>query len=156
MIFCVLAIAGICFGTLMPMPFDRTPPKVSFIDGIRFISFEPTCARDVIGNVMMFVPAGVIFWATAATWVRRAWATTAAIAAAGILSFGIEWAQVFIPGRYPSAIDICTNMFGALVGATLVNILTQILAAIIRRLAASPMRIESPDKATSMTLTIRL
>lgn len=156
LVFSMLVIAGVCFGTLMPMPYDRMPPKAAFIEGYRFIRFEPTCARDVLGNVMMFVPVGVIFWATAASRIRVAWATAVAVAAAGILSLAIEWAQVFIPGRYPSAIDICTNMFGSLIGATIVNILTRILAAIIRRLAVSPTRIESADGSASMTLTLQL
>lgn len=127
----VMVVGGVLFGTLTPMPYDRVIPSVPILEGYRFISFEPTSFKDVAGNVLLYMPVGVVFWCFMHVVVRlRFTAAFAAAVSAILMSFCIEWAQVFIPGRYPSAIDICMNGMGACFGA----ISTAILTAITRKL----------------------
>jgi hypothetical protein len=66
---------------------------------------------DVAANVALFVPLGVLA-------VRAGWARPAALAAGTALSFGIEFAQQWIPPRHPSSYDVVANTLGTLLGTT--------------------------------------
>lgn len=72
---------------------------------------------DLVTNVLLFLPIGFV-WPLAAG--RRPRAQLAAVGIAGALaSAALEAAQVFLPGRYPSLIDVATNGAGAVLGAAL-------------------------------------
>jgi VanZ family protein len=76
-------------------------------------------AGDVVSNIAGFVPLGLIvcayFACTKSLW-KAIFITTLAC---GILSFGIEVLQYFIPPRGSGVTDIITNTLGALLGAAL-------------------------------------
>ena len=67
--------------------------------------------RDVIANVVLFVPFGYLF---AAAHPRRGYPTL--LVAAAAVSLTAEALQLFSPARFPSATDIFVNTGGALVG----------------------------------------
>jgi hypothetical protein len=67
-------------------------------------------------NVALFAPLGVLVTLA----FRRAWA---GIAAAVVLSAGVELAQLLLPGRTASARDVLANVLGAALGAFVVVVL---------------------------------
>ncbi len=141
-----LVVGAVLFGTLTPMPYHTLIPAVPLAEGYQFIRFEPTTFKDVIGNVLLYVPVGAVFWCVARFVLqRRTAAIPLAVFAAGFLSTGIEWAQVFIPGRFPSATDICMNCVGSLLGALAAVVFTGICRQILHSMAARSMREANPD-----------
>ncbi len=74
-----------------------------------------TNLADLVTNVLLFIPVGFLGRLT-----RRKGADffcLQVIAIGLLLSFAVESAQVFIPGRYPQVTDVLTNGFGAWLGA---------------------------------------
>lgn len=87
----------------------------------RHVEFDRGFAVDVIINVFGFVSFGFCL----ARCLRQgqqlpsAWALLAAILAGAVLSLSIEIAQVALPGRCSSSLDLICNTFGAGLGAAL-------------------------------------
>jgi VanZ family protein len=72
---------------------------------------------DMIANVLLFVPLGFLFRASAASeWDRR---PVTALMLGLMVSAAIEAAQLYLPGRFASLVDVTTNAFGAGLGAWL-------------------------------------
>ena len=65
---------------------------------------------DVILNVALFLPIGFLRRGLGQAGRRVGWR---AVAAACALSTLVEFIQVFLPGRYPSPVDVVTNTAGA-------------------------------------------
>lgn len=98
-----VALGLILLATLTPFPGARLPDFVGcVICGVRGWS-------DALVNLILFVPLGAALLAIGRTGPR-------AVGLAGLLSAGIELAQIFIPGRDPSLGDVCFNTLGAAVG----------------------------------------
>ncbi len=116
-LFTALVIAGVLVCTLWPMPYHRRPPVASFLDGYRYFSWHLSNPRDMLNNLLLFVPVGAALWASSALIVRRGFALPLAALSCAILSLAIEWAQVFVPGRFPGVSDVCMNSIGGLAGA---------------------------------------
>jgi VanZ family protein len=70
---------------------------------------------DVVGNVLLFLPLGFLFRAAARSAAARHPLT--ALAAGAAASVALEVAQLFLPGRFPSPVDVLTNGAGAGLGA---------------------------------------
>ena len=71
--------------------------------------------RDIVLNVVMFLPLGLFARASFNTRSKTAWWVIGAWGA--MLSAGIELGQLFIADRFSSAIDVVTNGLGAAIGA---------------------------------------
>lgn len=74
-------------------------------------------AFDIVANGLAYVPLGFL-WATVFT-PRLPAAVVFMLAAltGGVLSFGVEFAQNFLPSRIPSNLDLLCNTGGGLLGA---------------------------------------
>jgi hypothetical protein len=128
----LLVIAGVLFGTLIPMPYHRVPPDAPFAEGYRYFSWAFTPYRDLVSNVLLFIPVGLFLWASAACVMRRGFALPVAALLSALLSVAIEWTQVFVPGRYPCAIDVGMNSLGALIGAKSAALALEFATAMFR------------------------
>lgn len=68
--------------------------------------------RDIIANIALFVPFGLAFG-----WTRRRRPIRRAVAAAMLLSLGIELYQVYCHNHFPTTADVLANGLGAWLGA---------------------------------------
>ena len=72
---------------------------------------------DVVANVLLFVPLGFLYRISAHPAARPGhWPT---IGAALLVSATLETLQIFLPGRYPSPVDVLSNTLGAGLGSWL-------------------------------------
>ena len=112
----ILAILGICLLTLYPFQVDlHSHPGTN---PLRLVGWAKAAGlRDALLNVLLFMPYG---FGLAGLLRRRGLSriTTAVIALAtgALLSYSVELAQFFIPGRDSGWEDIFTNSTGSLVG----------------------------------------
>jgi glycopeptide antibiotics resistance protein len=87
---------------------------------VRWVPFisPPVRIRDILGNVMLYVPYGFLHakrrQTPSALWVG---ATQAAL-----LSVCTEFTQVFSHDRFPSVQDVLMNVVGAVIGMALVGV----------------------------------
>lgn len=78
-------------------------------------------ARDLVTNIVGFIPLGIIVCAYFA-WTRSRWnAILITTLACGTFSFVIEVLQYYIPRRGSGTTDIITNTLGAALGAALMQ-----------------------------------
>jgi VanZ family protein len=116
----IAAMAGICFLTLFPfriIPHARLPAGVSpFLLG-KTLGKHPGGIGDDLLNVLLFIPLG--FGLAEKLWEKRksrtmiffvVWIT------GFVLSYLIEFTQLYIPGRDSGWEDVMTNSSGAAVG----------------------------------------
>lgn len=66
-------------------------------------------AFNVVGNIVLFVPAAAALWAFG-------WSLRRTVAAGFVLSLGIELLQLAIPGRTTATADVICNTLGAAAG----------------------------------------
>ena len=74
-----------------------------------------TNPADMGANVLLFLPLGFLYRLSAPAGRSRLGVWGAAAAASALL----ETAQIFLPGRYPSFVDVLTNSAGAVLVAML-------------------------------------
>jgi VanZ like protein len=114
-----LAVAGL---TLRPggVSFHQlpvTPPQCLFC-GARG-------SADAVLNILMFVPLGLIAGGTRKDILRAAGAGL-------VFSSSIEFAQLFLPGRYASVSDLLGNSAGAAAGAALLAVFRGSVAGTVK------------------------
>jgi len=78
---------------------------------------RPVKPLDVIGNIVAFVPFGLLLTLAVGRGCRWEWPL--GIGAALLLSFGAEAVQMYSHMRFPSATDLTANVIGAGVGVWL-------------------------------------
>ena len=112
----VLALAGICFLTLYPFrinPHSYPGSNPFLLEGWQ----KGAGLRDAFLNVLLFLPFG---FGLAGLLRKRSISAPATLAiayfAGALLSYCVEFAQFFIPGRDSGWEDVITNSFGSLVG----------------------------------------
>jgi VanZ family protein len=78
-----------------------------------------TTFGDVVGNVVLFVPVGMLGWALVHRWIG--WRRTLVVLAVGLVfAFALQVAQLFIPRRAAAMSDVVWNGLGLLIGMGLV------------------------------------
>jgi glycopeptide antibiotics resistance protein len=80
-------------------------------------TFGPLRLRDIVVNVLLYVPLG--FW-----WVGQvhgARSVPVVTTVSCLLSLATEWSQVYAHGRFPSMTDVVMNTVGGLVGALIAS-----------------------------------
>jgi VanZ family protein len=78
-----------------------------------------TSLGDVVGNVVLFVPVGMLGWALVHRWIG--WRRTLLVLALGLaFAFVLQVAQLFIPYRSAALSDVLWNALGLLIGMGLV------------------------------------
>ena len=112
-----LTTALILYGTLYPFNF-LAGAHPGDLGALLIASLQVRSGRgDILSNVVLFLPFG--FFAMQA-WLARAprlLRLIVVVVAGALLSFGIEYAQTYLPQRTPSLYDIMLNTFGTFVGA---------------------------------------
>ena len=86
------------------IPFEFRMPE-------RFHITWSTNFTDLVTNIFLFVPIGFLLRLTRLK--DADFLCLQPLVLGLLLSFAVESAQVFIPGRYPQVIDVITNGFGA-------------------------------------------
>jgi len=78
-----------------------------------------TTFGDVLGNVVLFVPVGMLGWALVHRWIG--WRRTLIVLALGVaFAFVLQLAQLFVPRRDAALSDVMWNALGLLIGMGLV------------------------------------
>ena len=87
---------------------------------VPFSTPPPLTVRDVVVNVLLYVPLGAFFvrWRSGAS-ARTSSVLGACLVFACALSAGTELTQVYSHGRFPSMTDVTLNVAGAGLGAGL-------------------------------------
>lgn len=81
-------------------------------------------ATDIALNVAAYLPLGTMLFAALRPPLRAAWAFVFATLIAALLSLALENAQMFLPSRIASNVDLLANGAGAALGALVAWLLT--------------------------------
>ena len=115
----LLVIALIVYGSLYPWQFDwwrssESPLDVLLRSWPRHI--DRFLLRDVALNLLLYMPLGLTAFLALARRHSRALAAALGILLGAALSTGVEIAQVYVPGRVSSLLDVTTNSLGTVAG----------------------------------------
>lgn len=126
----------IVYASLYPFGPWRWPPGVELASALH-LPWPPWRDRfDVAANVVGYLPLGALLYLAQRTRGRgRGAAWLIAVAGPLLLSYALEVAQLFVPGRVPSRVDWVLNLAGAAAGA-LLAMLADLLGVLQRSLAA--------------------
>lgn len=105
----------IVFGSLYPFRFSASPDGP--IELARHLTFAGTTRSDVAANVLLYLPLGACLAWLAAPRFGAIAAVALATAGGALLSFAIEFTQLFESRRVTSLADLASNSVGAFVGA---------------------------------------
>jgi VanZ family protein len=108
----------VVYATLYPFSGWRWPAGTGAADllALPWPAWNPRL--DVVANLLGYLPLGaLIYVATARSGMRVRPALLLAIGAPALMSYLLEVAQFFLPGRVPSRIDWVLNSVGAMLGA---------------------------------------
>ena len=108
----VLPIVLVGYGSLFP--FDYVPHHPTLADWVHLLRDWPQrlSASDVVGNVLLFVPLGLLIPSLSARWGARITYTAAAVFYALLL----QYLQFWYPSRVPSGSDAMFNALGVALG----------------------------------------
>jgi VanZ family protein len=123
----------IIYGSLYPWSFR--PPPASALDILLYrahITLDRFIIRDIIVNVAIYVPVGLVGASVFRRWpLRFLWPVLLSAA----LSFSIEFTQAYIPTRNPSLADFVCNVAGSVFGVIAAGLLD--MTVLGRRAAVS-------------------
>ncbi len=119
-----LSLLFVVYQTFLPFSFDLSATNLAAsLERASWIPWVapgggPPGMGDVVGNLLLFVPAGLFFCLLPSRrGRRREW--VAALAAGGALSAAIEALQLLTPTRYTQVSDVLVNAAGAGLGCLL-------------------------------------
>jgi len=100
----------IVLATLAPFKLGWEPRFFNPFDSKQLTSI--LILRDIVGNILVFIPIGFIFRLC----LDRNRRSLSSIYWAALLSISIELLQMFFPPRVTSVVDVVTNILGAVIG----------------------------------------
>ena len=113
-------MCALLYGSLLPLDLDLSRLTSSTALGISNITWHATTTEDVVTNVLVYLPLGVlVFLAGTRGADRRGGRILLAAALAGILSLTAETLQTCMTIRAASWADVVLNVGGAGLGALL-------------------------------------
>ena len=135
LIFCALFII---YNTLIPFQFEYNLNDIT--RQIKKIEWTPyftpegrVSLTDVVGNILLFIPFGFLFYMFLLYRDKKNIIIKSIIAGA-ILSFLIEFTQLFIAERNTAPHDFINNTLGSVIGAIAASIYSSQLSAISRKI----------------------
>ena len=127
----------IVYNTLIPFRFEYGPEDLPQL--IHQIEWTPFQSRrvdisltDIVGNILLFVPFGFLLYTLL---FQLGWRHPFGLAllSGAVLSFAIEFVQLFIPGRNTAPHDLINNTVGTGLGALAALIYSVRLSAYLRQ-----------------------
>ena len=117
----VLCGAVILHATMWPYDFrfdwGSVPARLLSATDLPFEHGRLAEKKDIVLNVILFLPFGALLFLHRAKGIAASRSVLAPALLGMLFSVGIETTQCFLPTRTPSLVDVCTNTFGALLGA---------------------------------------
>lgn len=111
---------GVISAVVLPWASYQPHEHWARIIWVPFSTPPPLTARDIVVNVLLYVPFGFLYARWRSQGAGRAWSVlSASLLLALALSAATELTQVYSHGRFPSATDVTLNVAGACLGAAL-------------------------------------
>ncbi len=112
-----LSSALILYGTMYPFDFTAGAHPGDVLD-LLTASLKTRPGRgDTLSNVVLFLPFGFFAMQSLLLRAPRLLRLICVVILGAAFSFGIEWAQAYLPLRVTSVFDLVLNTLGALLGA---------------------------------------
>jgi VanZ family protein len=92
---------------------EPPPPVMSLLFEWRYSRF------DLAANIVAYAPFGFLLTMFFRRRLPAAIAVFAALACSALVSFGVEVAQLYLPGRVSSKVDLLANVAGSAIGAAI-------------------------------------
>lgn len=122
-VFSLLYLVMLVYGTLYP--FDRWfVPQGGFLGNFLEADLSNLSRTDMITNVLVYMPAGLLWTALLARQMRWAAAVVLATVMGTGLSFSLEAVQVFLPFRNSALSDLVLNALGSGLGGAIALVLS--------------------------------
>ncbi len=112
----IIIVFAIAYGSLYPFDF-----RFGELDGSTFDTFlrswrAQSGRGDLLGNVILFVPFGLIGTITTKDWRQAFWRAILVFLVAAIFAVGLQFAQLYLPSRTAALNDVFWNLLGTAVG----------------------------------------
>jgi len=112
----IIIVFAIAYGSLYPFDF-----RFGELDGGTFDTFlrswrAQSGRGDLLGNVILFVPFGLIGTITTKDWRQAFWRAILVFLAAAVFAVGLQFAQLYLPSRTAALNDVFWNLLGTAVG----------------------------------------
>jgi VanZ family protein len=109
----------------------KIPPRVPVISGDREFfsrSIKPHRIIEIIGNIIIFIPFGLVLHAALREWYQLSLKIAAVVLILGALfTLSIEGVQYFTETRYSSMTDVISNLIGTALGIAIDVLRPQLL-----------------------------
>jgi VanZ family protein len=117
----IILAAVIAAGSLHPFEFDRAAFDGPWLADLLASWDERTSRGDVVGNIGLFVPWGLLGMAQAQRWqgAPRTAVAIMLIIAGAALALAMQIGQIAVPGRTPTLVDVWLNIAGIFAGIAL-------------------------------------
>jgi glycopeptide antibiotics resistance protein len=92
---------------------------VPTLDDLRSLRYLLDIGSDIVGNTLLFVPFGYLLVFSTGEQTKKHFLLIGG--AAAVLSCSIEFFQVYCHSRFPSVLDVVTNVTGSLIGVAMTN-----------------------------------
>jgi VanZ family protein len=123
--FLLLIIVLIVYGSLYPFKFSGQMPTGSEIFTWSMDIFRRTTRVDIIANILLFVPYGIIARMYINQHKARLKSAIWLILIGALIAYLLQLAQFFLPARVASAGDTVLNVVGIIVGMLFSHLLMQ-------------------------------